>query len=447
MSVSLKKKSFEHLERTGQNSKSKVVHKTAYFGDVKLGTPPQAFSVVFDTGSGNLMVPGAECVSEACQAHRQFVEANSSTARPLNCDGTEIEDGLGAEEITITFGTGFINGRCVQDNICVGNICSQGAFIVATEESDHPFASFSFDGVLGLGLSDLSQGPSFSVQSRFEKERVLAKPIFSMFLSDSDAEDSEVTFGTYKADHLSSELFWVPVVRRSGFWQVHIDDITADNKPLSLCTDCQVAVDSGTSQLAGPSDVTARLVETLGVMSNCSNFAQLPKLGFQIGEHILNLEPKDYINRGGYPLRNGGQTCEVALMALDVPPPKGPLFIFGIPFLQRYYTVYDEANLKIGFGLARHKKPAGSHSDASTVRQNESPTAPSATTTAPSATNEEVIVRLNEHAPMQTTESLITVQDNLLPQALYPHSDQHAARARRNSGPSFLSSESLSRSR
>lgn len=42
-------------------------------------------------------------------------------------------------------------------------------------------------------------------------------------------------------------------------------------------------------------------------------------------------------------------------MALDVPPPKGPLFVFGIPFLQKFYTVYDEANNRVGFAIAQHK--------------------------------------------------------------------------------------------
>jgi len=336
----------------GGQSWTREVHKTAYFGELKLGSPAQTFSVVFDTGSGNLMVPGEHCRSSACRSHARFEESSSTTARQVNCDGSEVVAGTIADQVTITFGTGHITGRCVADRICIGDLCSEGAFISSTDESRQPFASFLFDGVLGLAMESMAQGDMFSLMARMSEGRSLQRPLFSVFLSDSDEESSEITFGDVKMEHMASELFWVDVSGPSGYWELQIEDIAIDNAPQGICEDCRVAVDTGTSQLAGPTEVVDKLTALLGVDEECAKYESLPKLGFVIGRHVLNLDPRDYVDRS-----DDGESsyCTLSLMALDVPPPKGPLFVFGIPFLQKYYTVYDHASKRVGLAAARHQ--------------------------------------------------------------------------------------------
>jgi len=342
MTIALEKKVSKTVSKTG----SKHAHKMAYFGKVAVGTNGQEFQVVFDTGSGNLIVPGSTCTSEACRVHRQYKK--SSSARRVNCDGSKVDVEQGPDELTITFGTGHITGSCYSEKICVASMCFDGDFLSATDESDNPFSSFAFDGVLGLAPDSMAQGDAFSMMNRLSASGGLKKPMFGVFLSSSDQETSEITFGDWKQEHMASELFWVPVSGPSGYWEVEIEDIYFDKKAMKLCQGCRVAVDTGTSELAGPTDIITRLRKLLQVQDcNAKAMAGLPQLGFSVKGKIMSLSPEEYTSGvEGF--------CELNLMSLDIPPPKGPLFVFGIPFLTKYYTVYDHKNLKVGFAVAKH---------------------------------------------------------------------------------------------
>jgi len=333
---------FRHKRRTN----ARVIHKTAYFGTIQIGTQKQSFDVVFDSGSGNLVVPASDCVSDVCLLHTRYNQAESLNSRRVFCNASDPQV---PNETTINFGTGRMTGRCVEDQICIGTVCYPGSFVAVTDESHDPFASFTFDGVLGLALPPLARGYEFSAIDRLKVTKRLHQSIFSVFLSSSDSavEVSEVTFGSIKSSHMQSDLHWVPVSRDFGYWEVKIDDITIDDRPLNLCADCHVAVDTGTSELAAPGHIIQELVLQLNVEPDCSNFDRLPRLGFLVKGQILNLEPTEYVDQSpGY--------CEVSLMALNIPPPRGPLFILGIPFLEKFYTVYDNVNHQIGFAVAKH---------------------------------------------------------------------------------------------
>lgn len=78
---------------------------TSYYGPIALGSPPQNFTVVFDTGSSNLWVPGASCMSVACQVHRKYhAERSESHAR----NGAPFD---------IKYGTGRVSGHMSRDTL------------------------------------------------------------------------------------------------------------------------------------------------------------------------------------------------------------------------------------------------------------------------------------------------------------------------------------------
>jgi len=320
---------------------SEIVHKTAYWGSIRVGTPAQEFKVIFDTGSGNLILPTAACTSEGCARHKKYDPHQSSTSKEVSN-----ENGDGSTEIT--FGTGSITGDFYEDRFCIAeSLCSQVRFIGSVEQSAVPFSSTPFDGILGLGFKDLSMGQSFNILDDMYETGSLPAGQFSVFLTEDGS--SEITFGGYKQELLASEVVWAPVTHES-YWQVAVGDITFDNVDTGLCgaAGCQVAVDTGTSMLAGPPRLVSSLQEKVSAKEDCSNFDQLPNIGFKIGNKILNLKPEDYMDRD----ESG---CSFSLMPLDVPPPRGPLFIFGDPFLRRFVTIYDKSGPAVGFAVSKHE--------------------------------------------------------------------------------------------
>eukprot|EP00933_Yihiella_yeosuensis_P027702 TRINITY_DN2159_c0_g1_i1.p1 TRINITY_DN2159_c0_g1~~TRINITY_DN2159_c0_g1_i1.p1 ORF type:complete len:772 (+),score=178.85 TRINITY_DN2159_c0_g1_i1:70-2316(+) len=319
---------------------TEIVHKTAYWGSINVGSPPQEFKVIFDTGSGNLILPSTKCTGRGCTVHKRYDPSQSSTAEQVTN-----EQGEGSTEIT--FGTGDVTGDYYKDKFCVADsLCSDIRFIASTEQSESPFSSTPFDGILGLGFKDLSMGQGFNILDDLYEKNALPQGTFSVFLTEDGS--SELTFGGFKQERLASDVVWSKVTHES-YWQVAVNDIYINNQESNLCgmAGCQVAVDTGTSMLAGPSDLVQALDQKIGAREDCSNYDSLPNIGFMVSGKVLNLAPEDYMDKDG-------SSCQFSLMALDVPPPRGPLFIFGDPFLRRFVTIYDKSGPAVGFAVAKH---------------------------------------------------------------------------------------------
>eukprot|EP00933_Yihiella_yeosuensis_P046312 TRINITY_DN4182_c0_g1_i2.p1 TRINITY_DN4182_c0_g1~~TRINITY_DN4182_c0_g1_i2.p1 ORF type:complete len:540 (+),score=97.08 TRINITY_DN4182_c0_g1_i2:275-1894(+) len=432
-----------------------VHHKSAYYGNIHIGSPPQEFQVVFDTGSGHLVVPSIMCRSETCRNHHRYRRRASSLAQDIDVDGSPVQPNQARDQITVSFGTGEVTGIFVRDQVCLGpapvDVVTAGSaaatsllqvdrsklktvaapvedleeddsdeasqrpkhgcvdlrMVAATEMTEDPFASFEFDGVLGLGLPSLSQTPEFNFleaaapAGSWQSLVPGTERMFGVFLAKSSEEQSEITFGGWKDEHFKdgAELaFCTAHNKEDGYWQIDVFGIKVDGKPLDFCDDgCRAVVDTGTSLLGVPSALGPLLVDLLRHPASgrgpgsCSGPG--PKLEIDLGNFTVVLDPADYarpeIVDGSDDVKESSdhdaqvtsdvhnvtdvdeghsknssisianepaeEFCVPMVMHIDLPEPLHPrTLILGEPVLQRFYTVFDATVPRVGFVEARH---------------------------------------------------------------------------------------------
>ncbi|KAK4421354.1 Aspartic proteinase A2 [Sesamum alatum] len=417
-----------------------------YYGEIGIGTPPQIFTVIFDTGSSNLWVPSSKCYfSLPCYVHPKYRSSQSSTYK------------MNGKSAAIQYGTGSISGFFSEDNVKIGDlVVKDQEFIEATSEPGLTFLMAKFDGILGLGFQEISVGNATPVWYNMVKQGLVKEPVFSFWLNrnENDEEGGELVFGGVDPKHYKGQHTYVPVTQK-GYWQFDMGDVLIDGKKTGYCSSrCSAIADLAFSyswsttviaminQAIGASGVLWRcsllscglivilyatgkpekdmlpsrvmhfrwdscvsggiesVVDEQGGRSSglhdamcpacemaivwmknqlgqnktqdrilsyvnelcermpnplgesavdCGRIPSMPSVSFTIGGKVFKLSPEQYILKVG---EGAEAQCISGFSGLDIPPPRGPLWILGDVFMGPYHTVFDYGKQRVGFAEA-----------------------------------------------------------------------------------------------
>ncbi|CAG5897530.1 unnamed protein product, partial [Menidia menidia] len=320
-----------------------------YYGVISIGTPAQDFSVLFDTGSSNLWVPSIHCsfYDLACWVHHRYNSKKSSTY---------VKNGT---EFSIQYGRGSLSGFISQDTVTVAGLAVPGQqFGEAVKQPGITFAVARFDGVLGMAYPSISVAKVTPVFDTAMAAQLLPQNIFSVYISrdPTAAVGGELMLGGTDPQYYTGDLHYVNVTRKA-YWQIDMNSIDVGNQ-LTVCkTGCQAIVDTGTSLIVGPVEEVRALQKAIGALPllmgeyliDCKKIPSLPVVSFNIGGKLFNLTGEDYVMKES---QLGVSICLSGFMAMDIPPPAGPLWILGDVFIGKYYTVFDRNADRVGFATS-----------------------------------------------------------------------------------------------
>lgn len=325
-----------------------------YYGPITLGTPPQDFLVIFDTGSSNLWIPSATCAKTniACQTHNKYDSTKSST---YQANGTSFE---------IQYGSGAMEGFLSTDTLGMDtlNVVNQ-TFAEAVKEPGISFIAAKFDGILGMAFETISVDHVTPVWYNIMDQGLVDQSVFSFWLSSDpttqEGEGGELTLGGYDTDRFTGSISYVPLIAET-YWTIHLDDFQVPSgNTTNWCSSskpCRAIVDTGTSLIAGPKQQMDDLNKALGaevlmgegIFKSCDILTTGPNITLSMGGTDFVLRPVDYVLQE----KNGPVTeCVSGFMGIDLG--ANPVkYIIGDVFIRKYYSIFDFGAQRVGFADA-----------------------------------------------------------------------------------------------
>ncbi|XP_017101703.2 lysosomal aspartic protease [Drosophila bipectinata] len=308
--------------------------------DVKMsiGTPKQKFTMLPDTGSSNIWVPGPKCKSKACKNHKKFHPAKSSTYKKKT------------KAFAIEYGSGSVKGRLAEDTVSLAGLTVVNqTFAMTRSEPGEAFEESKFDGILGLGFQSISVDNVKTLIQNMCEQKVITDCIFAICLrgGGTSSKGGSLFIGNKNTTAYtgSNSYVYTPVTKK-GYWQMKLDGFYVGSTKVSGAA--QAIVDSGTSLIAAPLQAYKEFVKVTGCTPTSSGECWV-KCSTHIPDIIFIVNGKKIIIKGDK-VKMKVKTKKGHTVCLLIVTYEGTDFwILGDPVLRTSCVVFDEAKNRIGF--------------------------------------------------------------------------------------------------
>ncbi|KAK0406358.1 hypothetical protein QR680_018525 [Steinernema hermaphroditum] len=353
-----------------------------YLGNITIGTPPQPFLVVLDTGSANLWIPDSSCgqgssnnncpdycsdpsfcniicdpsccsqssrravFANACASKHKFDSSKSSTYKKNGQswtigygDGSQVNGFLGQD--TVSFGSGNPANQLTVPNTVVGQATSL----------NQNFVSDPTDGILGLGFTSLAVDGVVPPFINAVNQKLVDQPIFTVWMEDRGDQTGVYggifTYGDLDTQHCGPVVAYQPL-SSATYFQFRMDGAAAGSYSSQQGWD--VISDTGTSFVGGPQDVVDALAQAVGAQQVDGGYTI--DCNGQSPDIVLTIGGKKYgISRKNYAVQVAPGQCEFGFFPMGSDG-YGPAWILGDTFIREWCQVYDVGQQRIGFAKA-----------------------------------------------------------------------------------------------
>ncbi|KIK55663.1 hypothetical protein GYMLUDRAFT_175217 [Collybiopsis luxurians FD-317 M1] len=323
-----------------QSSEPVTNQVVSYTAVVGVGAPSAEYDLIVDTGSSNTWVG----------AGKAYVRTSTS-----------INTG---NRVSVSYGSGDFSGTEFFDTVNLLSGINGQSIGVASESEGFE----GVDGILGIGPVDLTEGtventttvPTVT-DNLFAQGTIPQNLVAVSFRPTTISSDTngELTFGGTDSSKFTGEITFVYVSclpRVGDHWGI---SQTVTYGSTSILDNTDGIVDTGTTlilfeETAFESYVTATggvMDENTGLLRvTTAQFSALQNLNFNIGSTTFSLTPNAQIFPRSLNRFIGGSADNIYLIVANLGPSGGEPFNFvnGYAFLERFYSVYDTGNNRVG---------------------------------------------------------------------------------------------------